>query len=127
MKDRGVDYILCPAYVGPAAKLGDGHYIPYTAIWNVLDQPAITFPTGLKVEPTDTPYFDFRPRSVEEEREYKKCKSCGQPFCSINTDAGIDSPKEYAEAPLALQIVGKHFRDEETVAATELASRIVQG
>ncbi|KAF5556094.1 general amidase [Fusarium napiforme] len=110
MKDRGVDFILCPAYVGPAAKLGDGHYISYTAIWNLLDHPAITFPTGLKVEPTDTPYSDFKPRSAEEEREYNKY-----------------SPEEYAEAPLALQIVGKHFRDEDTVAATELLSKIVQG
>ncbi|KAG5756774.1 hypothetical protein H9Q70_000660 [Fusarium xylarioides] len=110
MKDRGVDFILCPAYVGPAAKLGDGHYIPYTAIWNLLDQPAVTFPTGLKVEPTDTPYSDFNPRSAEEEREYNKY-----------------SPVEYAEALLALQIVGKHFRDEDTVAAVELVSKIVQG
>ncbi|KAG9498372.1 hypothetical protein J7337_009177 [Fusarium musae] len=112
MKDRGVDFILCPAYVGPAAKLGDGHYIPYTAIWNLLDQPAISFPTGLKVEPTDTPYFDFKPRSAEEEREYNKL---------------VDSPEEYAEAPLALQVVGKHFCDEDTVAAVELVSKIVQG
>ncbi|KAF5643646.1 general amidase [Fusarium sp. NRRL 25303] len=91
MKDRGVDFILCPAYVGPAAKLGDGHYIPYTAIWNLLDQPAVAFPTGLKVELTDTPYSDFKPRSAEEEREYNKY-----------------SPEEYAEAPLALQIVDTH-------------------
>ncbi|KAF5231755.1 hypothetical protein FANTH_13277 [Fusarium anthophilum] len=110
MKDRGVDFILCPAYVGPASKLGDGHYIPYTAIWNLLDQPAIVFPTGLKVEPTDTPYPDFKPRSAEEEREYNKY-----------------SPEEYIEAPLGLQIVGKHFRDEDTVAAAELVSKIIQG
>ncbi|KAF4434492.1 general amidase [Fusarium acutatum] len=110
LKDQGVDFILCPAYVGPAARLGDGHYISYTAIWNLLDHPAITFPTGLKVEPTDTPYSNFKPRSAEEEREYNKY-----------------SPEEYAEAPLALQIVGKHFRDEDTVAAVELVSKIVQG
>ncbi|KAF5548557.1 general amidase [Fusarium phyllophilum] len=94
MKDRGVDFILCPAYVGPAARLGDGHYIPYTAIWNLLD----------------TPYSNFKPRSAEEEREYNKY-----------------SPEEYAEAPLALQIVGKHFRDEDTVAAVEFVSKIIQG
>ncbi|KAF5589021.1 general amidase [Fusarium subglutinans] len=109
MKDRGVDFILCPAYVGPASKLGDGHYIPYTAIWNLLDQPAIAFPTGLKVEPTNTPYPAFKPRSAEEEREYNKCRLT------------------YIEAPLGLQIVGKHFRDEDTVAAAELVSKIIQG
>lgn len=41
-------------------------------------------------------------------------------------DAFLDVPETFADAPIALQLVGKHFRDEETVAATELVSRIVQ-
>ncbi len=51
MKERGVDVILCPAYVGVAAELAQGQYWLYTSIWNILDQPAITFPTGLKADP----------------------------------------------------------------------------
>ncbi|KAL4904497.1 hypothetical protein BDW74DRAFT_25448 [Aspergillus multicolor] len=110
MQDRGVGFILCPAYVGAAAELGGGQYFHYTSIWNILDQPAITFPTGLKVDPAvDVVEKDYKPRSADDEREYKKYV-----------------PETFVEAPIALQLVGKHFRDEETVAAAEVVSRIVQ-
>ncbi|KAH7126063.1 amidase signature domain-containing protein [Dactylonectria macrodidyma] len=73
MKERGVDFILCPAYVGAAATLGGGQYFLYTAIWNILDQPCTTFPTGLKVDPTiDVVDKDYEPRSEDDQREYKK-------------------------------------------------------
>lgn len=75
MKERGVDFILCPAYVGVAAELGSGHYFGYTAVWNILDQPAITFPTGLKVDPVaDAVDKSYKPKSADDEREYKKCE-----------------------------------------------------
>lgn len=75
MKERGVDYILCPTYVGVAAELGTAQYWSYTAIWNILDQPAIIFPTGLKADPEiDAIETDYKPRSVTDEREYSKCK-----------------------------------------------------
>lgn len=38
-----------------------------------------------------------------------------------------DVPETFVGAPIALQLVGKHFRDEETVAATELVAKIIQG
>ncbi|OQU99866.1 hypothetical protein CLAIMM_05439 [Cladophialophora immunda] len=110
MKERGVDFILCPAYVGAAAQLATGKYWLYTAIWNILDQPAVIFPTGLRVDqeldPVETGYT---PRSKQDEEEYKKY-----------------SPEKYVDAPIALQVVGKHFRDEATIAASELISKIVQ-
>ncbi|KAM0544663.1 hypothetical protein ACHAPJ_011724 [Fusarium lateritium] len=110
MKDRGVDFILCPAFVGAAPTLGQGQYFAYTAIWNILDHPAVTFPTGLKVDPTiDAADLAYEPRSVDDEREYRKYV-----------------PEVFVDAPLALQLVGKHFRDEETVAAAELLSKIIQ-
>jgi Asp-tRNA(Asn)/Glu-tRNA(Gln) amidotransferase A subunit family amidase len=37
-----------------------------------------------------------------------------------------DTPEKFTGAPIALQVVGKHFHDEETVAATEMISKIVQ-
>ncbi|KAI1620801.1 amidase signature domain-containing protein [Exophiala viscosa] len=109
MKERGVDFILCPAYVGVAAELATGQYWLYTAIWNILDQPAVTFPTGLKADPSvDVVEADYKPRSAQDEREFKKYV-----------------PERFIDAPIPLQVVGKHFRDEETVAAAELISGIV--
>jgi hypothetical protein len=75
MKERGVDVILCPAYIGAAAQLGTGKYWLYTAIWNILDQPAAIFPTGLKVDSELDPVeVSYTPRSRQDEDEYKKCK-----------------------------------------------------
>ncbi|KAL2883488.1 hypothetical protein SGCOL_001171 [Colletotrichum sp. CLE4] len=110
MKDRDVDFILCPAYVGVAAKCGTPKYWHYTTIWNILDQPSITFPTGLHVDPAiDVVDKDYKPRSDTDEREYKKY-----------------IPEEFVDAPIALQLAGKHFRDEETVAAADLVTKIIQ-
>ncbi|KAL8329936.1 hypothetical protein RB597_005297 [Gaeumannomyces tritici] len=43
MRECGVDAILCPAYVGAAAVCGTGQHIMYTAMWNILDYPSVTF------------------------------------------------------------------------------------
>ncbi|VUC25729.1 unnamed protein product [Clonostachys rosea] len=110
MRQRGVDFLLTPAYIGCASELGTAQYIQYTSIWNMVDWPCITFPTGLKVDPKiDSIESNYQPRSAEDEREYKKY-----------------APEIFTDAPIALQVVGKHFRDEETIAATALISKIVQ-
>ena len=76
MKERGVDFILCPAYIGAGAKLASCEYFQYTSVWNILDQPCITFPTGLKVEPeVDVVEEEYEPRSDKDRREYETCES----------------------------------------------------
>ncbi|PYI24290.1 amidase [Aspergillus violaceofuscus CBS 115571] len=114
MRSRGVDFILCPAYVGVASVLGESHYWNYTAIWNILDQPAVVFPSGLFVE---------RDELVEEEKEY------------VPRTNGVDErewmkwkvagAERYEGAPVGLQLVGKHFKDEETLAAAGLVSELL--
>lgn len=75
MRERGVDFILCPTYVGAAPELGTAQYWNYTCIWNILDQPAVIFPSGLKADPkVDVAETDYKPRSAVDEREFKKCK-----------------------------------------------------
>lgn len=107
MKSRGVDFILAPAYLGVAAVLGESHYWNYTAIWNVLDQPAVVFPSGLVVdEELDSAEEGYQPRNAVDEREWKKYR-----------------PKRYVGAPIALQLVGKKFKDEEVLAA----AKVVEG
>ncbi|KAL2832439.1 amidase signature domain-containing protein [Aspergillus cavernicola] len=107
MKSRGVDFILCPAYVGSAAVLGESHYWNYTAIWNILDQPAAVFPSGITVDPRlDAIQGEtYQPRNAADDREWRKY-----------------TPERYVGAPIGLQLVGKHFRDEDTLAAAKLIS-----
>lgn len=114
LKRRGVDFILSPVYPGVAAVLGESHYWNYTAIWNLLDLPAAVFPSGLIVDnkldalsEEDTKYV---PRSEVDEREWMK----------------YTGPKRYEGAPVALQIAGRHFRDEETLAAAKLVEEIIK-
>ncbi|KAH8430289.1 uncharacterized protein LDX57_007957 [Aspergillus melleus] len=111
MKARGVDFILSPAYVGTASVLGESEYWNYTAIWNILDQPAAVFPSGLVVDPVLDPVdTSYSPRDATDAREWRKY-----------------SPERYEGAPVGLQLTGKHFKDEETLAAAGLISRVIQG
>jgi hypothetical protein len=90
MKEHGIDFILCPAYVGVAAEPNEARYFSYTAIWNVLDMPGVVFPTGLKVDPQlDVVERGYQPRSPEDEAEYKAY-----------------SPEKFVDAPIGLQLVG---------------------
>lgn len=48
MAERGVDFILGPAYVGAGAMHDDARYSLYTSIWDVLDLPAVVLPSGVR-------------------------------------------------------------------------------
>jgi Asp-tRNA(Asn)/Glu-tRNA(Gln) amidotransferase A subunit family amidase len=115
LKRRGVDFILSPANPAVAAVMGESHYWNYTAIWNMTDMPAAVFPSGLTVDPDldaltkqDKKYV---PRNEVDEREWNK----------------YQSPERYEGAPIALQIAGRHFKDEETLAAAKLVEEIIKG
>ncbi|PLB40536.1 fatty-acid amide hydrolase [Aspergillus candidus] len=111
MKSCNVDFILSPAYVGVAAVMGESHYWNYTAIWNILDQPAVVFPSGLFVDPALDPVDEtYQPRGEVDAREWAKY-----------------APERYEGAPVGLQLTGKHFRDEETLAAAGLVKGVLDG
>ncbi|OGE47725.1 hypothetical protein PENARI_c038G07466, partial [Penicillium arizonense] len=110
MKARGVDFILSPTYVGVAPELGTSQYWNYTAIWNILDQPTAVFPTGLFQDPKiDKAESSYLPRNAVDEREFVKYV-----------------PEKFEGAPICLQFTGKHFKDEETLAAAKIVSDIIQ-
>ena len=89
MKEQGVDFILCPAYVGVAAEPHEARYFAYTAIWNILDMPGVAFPSGLKVDPElDAVESGYHARSPQDEAEYASY-----------------SPDKFVAAPIALQLV----------------------
>ncbi|BCR87097.1 uncharacterized protein ACHE_31084A [Aspergillus chevalieri] len=109
MKSRGVDFILAPTYLGVAAVLGEPQYWNYTAIWNILDQPAVVFPSGLVVdEELDKAEEGYQPRNAADEREWKKYR-----------------PERYVGAPIGLQLVGKRFKDEEVLAAAKVVEGVL--
>lgn len=106
-----MDFILGPSYCGVAAVLGESQYWNYTAIWNILDLPSVTFPSGVIVDPSvDTEEAGFTARNEVEAREWKKW-----------------SAGRYEGAPVGLQLAGRQFKDEETLAAAAVVEGILAG
>lgn len=70
-----VDVILCPTGPGCAPLLDSSRYWGYTAQWNLLDYPALIFPTGLQCEPEDKVEFGYQPRNEKDKYNYELCKS----------------------------------------------------
>lgn len=74
-KTLQIDAILSPVGPGPAPLCGTSKYWNYTAIYNLLDWPAATFPTGLQVSEVDVEDASYSPRNPSEEEIYKLCTS----------------------------------------------------
>ncbi|KAJ5143015.1 uncharacterized protein N7515_001802 [Penicillium bovifimosum] len=114
MKSRGVDFILSPTYPGVAAVMGESQYWNYTAIWNIVDLPSAVFPSGLTVDPVADALTEadrgYVPRGEVDEREWRK----------------YPGPEVYEGAPVGLQISGRRWRDEETLAAATLVEGIIR-
>lgn len=113
IKRLGVDFILSPTYPGVAAVMGESQYWNYTAIWNILDLPSVVFPSGLTVDLTADALTEqdkkYVPISEVDEREWRK----------------YQGPERYEGAPVGLQIAGRRFKDEETLAAAKLVEQII--
>jgi amidase len=85
MKEKGVDFILCPAYIGVATEQGTAQYTLYGSIWNILDHPAVVFPSGLYVDQAlDKIETEYKPRNDDDKREYDKY-----------------APEKFIDAPIA--------------------------
>ncbi|KAM0123540.1 hypothetical protein ACHAO1_011273 [Botrytis cinerea] len=93
-----MDLILCPAGPHPAPPHGISKYVGYTAIWNLLDYPAIVFPVT-KVNPDiDVKDGNYKPRN-DLDKWYHDY---------YNVEEQID-------APVGLQLVAKKLEDEKVV------------
>lgn len=84
MEQRGVDFILGPAYVGAGALQGGAKYSHYTSIWNTLDLPAVVLPSGLRCEKDlDVRDETYKPRSGVDEEEWKACEYLNCPLPTV--------------------------------------------
>lgn len=74
-RSAGVDVVLCP--VGPCAAppLGCARYWGYTAVWNVLDYPALVFPVTSVDPAVDTAEPDYQPQNERDAYNHGLCES----------------------------------------------------
>lgn len=110
MNDEGISFILSPTYASVASKPEVIKYWGYSNLWNILDFPNVVFPSGLKVDnELDKVDESFIPRNEVEEYEY-----------SLYT-----SPEDFAGAPIALQLTGRRYCDENVVKAAKVLESII--
>lgn len=126
MKAKGVDVILCPVYPGVGALQHHAYYWGYTSIWNILDQPAVVFPTGMSGD-REIDHYDaeYRPLNDQDEREWKACEFCLR-CVSGRVLTEEDSPDLFHDVPITLQLAGKHFHDEDVLRAAKLIESILK-
>lgn len=111
MKERGVDFILGPAYVGAGVLQGGAKYWNYTGIWNILDLPSAVLPSGLACDKAvDVKDAGYKPLNEKDEEEWKAY-----------------DPELFHGFPIALQLAGKRYRDEEVLAATKILDSALKG
>lgn len=106
----GIDILLTPVGPTPAPAHGTAKYWNYTSFWNLVNYPAVVFPTGAHVDPAkDAEGSGYVPRNDAEGYVY----DC--------FDAG-----ESVDAPLCLQTVGYIGYEEETLWATKQIVEVIQ-
>jgi amidase len=110
--DAHIDAILCPVGPSVASAHGESTYWGYTSVYNVLDYSAIVFPVGT-VEKTDT-WEGFPPEMSEPMSEE-----------DVRNRAFYSGPDKYSDAPIALQLVTRRFKDEEAILIGEEICKII--
>lgn len=99
-----IDFVLSPVSHNVAPQPERAYNWSYTALWNLLDFPSLAFQTGLYQDPSI---------DVWGEVEYK-CRNALEELESQEYD-----PKLYVGAPIALQLTGRRYYDEEVIAAAK--------
>lgn len=102
-ESQDVDYVICPAFVGPACSHETAFYWNYTAYFNYVDYPGVVFPTPIKA--LKKGQEDYSPADATPLSE--RCKHVRQ----------LWSEGDFEGAPVDLQIVARKHYDNELFAA----------
>lgn len=124
VEDNMVDVILAPVGPGCAPPLDCGRYWGYTAQWNLLDYPALVFPTGLQCSAEDKVEEGYEPRNEQDKYNYELCELKPWRPCDgiyhLLMYRRTDEPERYVDAPISLQLIGRRYEDEKVVQAFEM-------
>jgi amidase len=111
---KPVDAIISPVAPFVAAVLTENDNLDYTSIWNLLDYPAVVFPTGLRVDPKiDTGKMDGEP--------------IPGPRDEINASRWEEhGATGYENAPIGLQVLGRRGREEEILGIAKVVGKAIK-
>jgi len=70
-----VDVVLCPVGPGVAPRHGTAKYWGYTAVWNLLDYPAVVFPVDKVNAKVDLVERGYKPINEVDRENWELCKT----------------------------------------------------
>ncbi|KAJ6084348.1 hypothetical protein N7486_011148 [Penicillium sp. IBT 16267x] len=111
---RAVDAIISPVAPFVASVLTENDNLDYTSIWNLLDYPAVVFPSGLRVDTT-----------------IDNGKMTGEPIAGARDKVNAARWEEhgaagYKNAPIGLQVVGRRGREEEILGIGKIVGTAIK-
>ncbi|KAG6004519.1 hypothetical protein E4U21_001017 [Claviceps maximensis] len=100
--EQDVDFVLCPAFVGPASSHDTARHWNYTALWNYLDCPAVVVPTPIRA---------LAKGSKQDEYEVKEplSRECAEV-------RKLWEEGDFEGAPINVQFVARRYHDNELFA-----------
>ncbi|PON26684.1 hypothetical protein TGAM01_v204185 [Trichoderma gamsii] len=111
-ESQDVDFIICPASVGPACEHETGFYWNYTCFWNYVDCPGVVFPTPIKAGAKGAEGYaaDTPPPLNEQDRHVRKLWEEG----------------DFVGAPIGLQILARKHHDNDLFGALEKLQHVLE-
>ncbi|EHK17388.1 uncharacterized protein TRIVIDRAFT_41634 [Trichoderma virens Gv29-8] len=106
--EHTVDAIICPVAPGVATQHNTAKYWTYTAVWNLLDYPALTFPAGRVEKEIDIKDNRKRFLSGLDEENWQ-----------------LYNHETFHGMSVGLQIVGRRFEDEKIIAILKFLEKYI--
>ncbi|KAL5334693.1 amidase signature domain-containing protein [Aspergillus crustosus] len=107
--EAGIDAVICPATPYSTVEHGRFAYVGYTGVFNVLDYPAVSFPSGVTTDKDlDAAYVDH------------------QALSDLDGNIQNDYSAEAVHGmPVNLQLVGRRLEEETILAITDAVLKAV--
>ena len=101
----------------------------YTMVWNVLDYVALTIPVSKVDQTLDSKRPPHKFLSEIDQKNYESCACVlllRLVVYKIMYPLVIDDPSRYANAPIAIQLVGRTLEEEAVIAMSEIVDASVK-
>jgi amidase len=100
----------------------------YQSQWNLLDYPGVILPVGFVDKHRDLRCPSYTAANETDKENHELCMEflSSQKWLAI-TDFTIDDPELWHGAPIAVQLVGRHFDEEGLLAVSVIVDEIVNG
>lgn len=115
-KKLNLDFILSPNYVTPSELPARSFYWGYTSFWNLLDYPNVVFPTGV--------YQDVQKDNFPEDQKF--LQNVYEKKTWFEDGKLRYKAEDYVNGPVALQLTGKRFCDEDVVACVKKFEKVLK-